>query len=396
MLINEIRRLAKESFSKVVENRRHLHTHPELSFLEYETSAFVKAQLNALQVPWKAIGNTGIVAVIQGELSGNLVIALRADMDALPVSEMNEVDYVSQNSGVMHACGHDAHTASLLGTAAILQALKAAFGGTVKLIFQPGEEKLPGGASILVAAGVLENPVPQAVLGQHVMPSLAVGKVAFRKGIFLASMDELTVTVTGKGGHGAMPHLNVDPVLISAHIIIALQQVVSRFSNPTVPSVLSFGKVIADGAINIIPDSVYLQGTFRTMDEHWRAEAHRRMKTMAEGIAVSMGGSCEFSIVKGYPVLINDESLTHNSRLFAEEYLGAANVVDAELMMIAEDFAYYTQAAPSCFYLLGVGNKEKGITSSLHTPTFNIDEAALELSTGLMAYTAIRQLTNNR
>ncbi|MEP7108071.1 MAG: M20 family metallopeptidase [Ferruginibacter sp.] len=394
MLKDEIKQSANEIYSKVIENRRHLHAHPELSFMEYETSLFVKARLDELGISWKAIADTGIVAIIKGEKAGDKTIALRADMDALPITEANELDYASQCKGVMHACGHDAHTSSLLGTAFILQSIKNKFGGTVKLIFQPGEEKLPGGASLMIRDGVLENPKPGAVIGQHVMPSVEAGKVAFRKGKFLASMDELSIIVHGKGGHGAMPHQNIDPVLITAHMIIALQQVVSRFANPTTPCVLSFGKLVADGAINIIPDKVCIEGTFRTINEAWRTEAHQRMKKMAEGIAESMGGSCEFKIVHGYPALINDEKLTGSARLFAEEYLGSNNVVDADIMMIAEDFAYYTQVTDSCFYLLGSGNREKGISSSLHTPTFNIDEDALALSTGLMAYIAVKELGN--
>jgi amidohydrolase len=392
MLIDEIKKLANEIHHNVIENRRHLHVHPELSFHEHETSVFVKSRLDEMNIPWQPMADTGIVALIKGEKLSNKVIALRADMDALPINETNNVDYASANKGVMHACGHDAHTASLLGTAYILQSLKNKFGGAVKLIFQPGEETLPGGASLMIKEGVLQNPKPSAVIGQHVFPSLDAGKIAIRKGKFMASMDEISVTVRGKGGHGAQPHQNIDPVIIAANMLVAMQQVVSRMSNPTVPSVLSFGKLIANGAVNIIPDEVYMQGTFRTMDENWRTEAHTRMKKMAEGIATSMGGSCDFNIVRGYPFLINEEKLTEQVRSFAEEYLGKENVMETETWMASEDFASYSQAADACFYLLGVGNKEKGISSSLHTPTFNIDESALTISTGLMAWIAMRRL----
>lgn len=394
MLRNEIKDLATEIYSKVVEDRRHLHAHPELSFLEYETSAFVKTRLDEMGIPWEVMAETGIVAMLKGEKSSDQVVALRADMDALPITEMNAINYASQNNGIMHACGHDVHTSSLLGTAFILQSIKSKFGGAVKLIFQPAEEKLPGGAGQMIQEGVLENPKPHAVIGQHVMPAIDVGKIGIRKGKHMASMDELYVTVHGKGGHGAMPHQNIDPVLITSHMLVSLQQLVSRNANPRIPSVLSFGKVIANGSTNVIPDEVYLEGTFRTVDEEWRNEAHVRMKKMAEAIAESMGGRCEFTIVRGYPVLINEENLTDRVGLFASEYLGDENVIPVDIWMAAEDFAYYSQSADSCFYLLGVGNTDKEIVSPLHSPTFNIDEHALALSTGLMAYIAVKQLGN--
>lgn len=394
MLIEEIKNLAHKIHESVIANRRHLHAHPELSFHEHNTSSFVKSRLGEMNIPWQLMASTGIVALIKGEKLSDRVIALRADMDALPITEANNIVYASANAGVMHACGHDAHTASLLGTAYILQLLKNKFGGTIKLIFQPGEETLPGGASMMIEEGVLQNPKPDAIIGQHVFPSLDAGKIAIRKGKFMASMDSIFVTVRGKGGHGAQPHQNIDPVIITAHILIALQQIVSRISNPTTPCVLSFGKLIANGAVNVIPDEVYIEGTFRTVDESWRTEAHKRMKQMAESIAKSMGASCAFNIVRGYPYLINEEQLTEQVRTHAEEYLGKENVTEAEMWMAAEDFASYSHVANGCFYLLGVGNNEKGISSSLHTPTFNIDEDALSLSTGLMAYIAVKRLGN--
>lgn len=277
----KIQQLAKTIFNDVVANRRHLHAHPELSFHEVETSAYVAAKLDALGIPYERMAGNGLVGLLKGDKPSDRVIALRADMDALPITEANDVSYKSQNTGVMHACGHDVHTSSLLGTATILSQLKDQFGGTIKFIFQPAEEKLPGGANLMIQEGVLENPRPQAVIGQHVMPLIEAGKVGFRAGKYMASTDELYVTVKGKGGHGAQPQQNVDPVIITAHILTALQQVVSRFADPKNPCVLSFGKVIANGATNVIPNEVYLEGTFRTMDEEWRAEAHRRMKKMA-------------------------------------------------------------------------------------------------------------------
>lgn len=390
----KVQQLAAEIFDEVVSSRRHLHTYPELSFQEYETSKFIQARLGELDIPYTVMADTGVVGLIRGELQSEKVIALRADIDALPISEANEQPYTSKNNGVMHACGHDVHTSSLLGAAFILQQLKSEFGGTIKLIFQPGEERLPGGASIMIAEGVLQNPEPQHIIGQHVMPLINAGKVGFRSGIYMASTDELYVTVRGKGGHGAQPHQNIDPVLITSHIIVALQQIVSRNADPRLPTVLSFGKVSANGATNIIPNEVKLEGTFRTLNEEWRAEAKVLMKKMAEGIAESMGGSCEFTIMNGYPFLVNEEQLTANARTYAEDYLGKEQVVDLDIWMAAEDFAYYSQVTDACFYRLGTGNAEKDTCYSVHHPNFDIDEDALKISTGLMAYIALKQLGN--
>ncbi|WDF56265.1 M20 metallopeptidase family protein [Mucilaginibacter sp. KACC 22063] len=394
MIKDRIQLIAEEIYNDVVSNRRHLHANPELSFHEVATSAFVASKLDELEIPYVRMADNGLVGLIKGSKPSDQVVALRADMDALPIIEANDVPYKSQNNGVMHACGHDAHTSSLLGTAKILSRIKDDFAGTIKLIFQPAEEKLPGGANLMIQEGVLENPKPQAVIGQHVMPFIDAGKVGFRAGKYMASTDEIYVKVIGRGGHGAQPQQNIDPVIITAHILTALQQVISRFADPKNPSVLSFGKVIANGATNVIPNEVYLEGTFRTMDEKWRADAHIRMKKMAEGIAESMGAKCEFNIMKGYPYLINEEKLTYRTKGFAEEYLGKENVLDLDIWMAGEDFAYFSHAADSCFYRLGTRNESRGITSSVHTPTFDIEESALLGSTGLMAYIALRQLGN--
>jgi len=394
MIKEKIQQLSKNIFNDVVANRRHIHANPELSFNEHNTSAFVAKQLEALGIPYEHMADTGLVGLLKGNKPSDNVVALRADMDALPITEANDVPYKSTNVGVMHACGHDVHTSSLLGTAKILTELKDEFAGTVKFIFQPAEERLPGGASLMIKEGVLENPKPQAVMGQHVMPLIDAGKVGFRSGKYMASTDELYVTVKGKGGHGAQPQQNIDPVIITAHILVALQTIISRNADPKSPSVLSFGKVIANGATNVIPNEVKLEGTFRTMDEAWRKDAHIKMKKMAEGIAESMGGSCDFNIMHGYPYLINEPVLTASARGFAEDYLGKENVLDLDIWMAAEDFAYYSQVSDACFYRLGTRNEERGITSSVHTPTFDIDEKALELSTGLMAYLAVKQLGN--
>jgi amidohydrolase len=390
MLQDKIKQLAKEYFSEIQANRRHLHSYPELSFQEQETAKFIAQKLKDYQIPFQAgIAGTGIVAYLEGNNPESKLIALRADIDALPITEANEVPYKSQNTGVMHACGHDAHTASLLGAARILNTLKTEFEGTIKLIFQPGEEKVPGGASLMIQEGVL-NPKPQAIIGQHVMPLLPVGKVGFREGMYMASADELYVRVIGKGGHGAMPENCIDPVLIASHIIIALQQIVSRNAPPKIPSVLSFGKVIAQGATNIIPNEVYLEGTFRTFDEEWRNQAHQKMIKIAQSIAEGMGGTCEFEVRRGYPFLKNNPELTQKAKNAAIAYLGEENVVDLDIWLAAEDFAYYSQIADACFYRLGTRNESKGITSGVHTPTFDIDEQALEIGAGLMAWLALQ------
>ena len=393
-LENQIKEIASEIHPRVVKTRRHLHAHPELSFKEFETSAFVASALQELKIPYEHKAETGLVGIIKGNKPSSSVIALRADMDALPIQELNTVSYRSTAEGVMHACGHDVHTSSLLGTAEILSRLKNDFGGTIKLIFQPGEEKVPGGASMMIKDGALLNPRPDAILGQHVLPQLECGKVGFRPGKYMASADELYVTVKGKGGHGAMPNIAIDPILISAHILVALQQVVSRMADPKMPTVLSFGTIRANGATNVIPDSVYMEGTFRTLDEKWREDALRRMKKLAEGMAESMGAQCEFTILKGYPFLVNDETLTKSASEHARSYVGKENVVDLDIWMAAEDFAFYTQETRACFYRLGTRNEAMGITSGVHTPTFNVDENALRLGSGLMAYLALKELGN--
>jgi amidohydrolase len=391
-LKQKIKQLAKDYASDVISIRRHLHAHPELSFHEQQTAALVREKLREYGLSPVTLADTGVTALVEGRNPGGRVVALRADLDALPILEKNEVPYKSTNEGVMHACGHDAHTASLLGTARILQQLKNQFEGTVKLIFQPGEEKFPGGASIMIKEGVLQNPVPGSILGQHVFPQLEAGKIGIRPGMYMASADEIYVTVRGKGGHGAMPEMNVDPVLISAHILVALQQIVSRHASPKIPTVLSFGKVIANGATNVIPDEVKMEGTFRTMNEAWRAEAHQKMHKMATQMAEAMGGSCEFTIMKGYPYLENEPELTEKVRRAAIDYLGQENVVDLDLWMAAEDFAYYSQQTDACFYRLGTRDESRGITSSVHTPTFDINENALETGMGLMAWLALAEL----
>jgi amidohydrolase len=392
-LSEKIKLLSSEIKEKTVANRRHLHAHPELSFQEFETSKYVVEQLKSIGLnPTSGIAGTGISALIEGKNPTKKTVALRADMDALPIIEANDVIYRSQNQGVMHACGHDVHTSSLLATANILQQVRDQFEGTVKLIFQPGEEKLPGGASLMIKEGVLKNPTPRAILGQHVMPFIPVGKVGFRKGMYMASADEIYITVVGKGGHAAMPERFVDPVLMASHLIVALQQVVSRTANPRIPSVLSFGKIIGEGATNVIPNEVRIEGTFRTMNEPWRTAAHDKIKAIAEGVVSAMGGRCDIEIRKGYPFLTNEPELTQRAIDAARDYLGEENVEELDLWLAAEDFACYSQEIDACFYRLGTRNEEKGIISGVHTPTFDIDEDVLGMGPGLMAWLTIKEL----
>lgn len=390
---SRIKQIVADNAAELLDIRRHLHANPELSFKEYETSKFVTSYLDKWGISYKdGFVETGIVAHIEGKNPSSRVIALRGDMDALPILEANDVPYKSKNEGVMHACGHDVHTACVMGVAKTLHSLRDEFEGTVKIIFQPGEERLPGGASLMIKEGALENPKASSIVGQHVLPELEVGKVGFRSGMYMASADEVYFTVKGKGGHAALQHYLIDPVLITSHIIVALQQLVSRRCKPGVPCVLSFGSVHANGATNIIPDEVQVQGTFRTMDEEWRKEAHIIMKKMAKEMASAMGATCNFRVDIGYPYVYNDEAVTEFARNAAKDYLGEENVVELEMRMTGEDFSFYTQHMPGCFYRLGVGNTAKGISSGLHTPTFNVDEKCLEIGTGLMAYIAYQQL----
>lgn len=384
---------AQQIFKEVQEIRRQLHSNPELSFEEVQTSALVCDVLERHTINYqKGFVKTGIVGRIDGKKPGTKVIALRADMDALPIQEQNQLPYCSRNPGKMHACGHDLHTASLLGTAILLNQLRDHFGGTVLLVFQPGEERLPGGASLMLAEGALANPRPHLIIGQHVQPNIDSGKTGFRPGLYMASDDEIYIKVTGCGGHAALPHELIDPVLISAHILVALQQIVSRQAKASIPSVLSFGKVEAKGATNIIPNEVTLEGTFRTMDETWRNRAHISMKKMAETIAEGMGGSCDFRIEKGYPFLVNHEASTIQAKAYAEEFLGKENVLDLELRMTAEDFAYYSQEFPSVFYRLGVKPPTVDQPAGLHSPFFIADEEALKTGMATMTWLALKFL----
>lgn len=391
-LLQRIQSLSKQYSSDVIGQRRHLHANPELSYQEFQTAKYVSEQLKQIGLAPTELATTGLVAEIKGKNPEKKTIALRADMDALPIQEANDVPYKSKVEGVMHACGHDVHTSSLLGTARILNEVRDQFEGTVRLLFQPGEEKNPGGASYMIRDGALKNPQPAGIIGQHVFPLLPVGKIGFREGMYMASCDEIYLKVIGKGGHGAAPDLAIDPILIASHIIIALQQVISRNASPKQPTVLTFGKIVGLGATNIIPNEVNIAGTFRAMNEEWRESALNKIKKMAESIADGMGGKCEVDISRGYPYLENNPELTRRIRAAAEIYVGKENVVDLDITLGAEDFSYYSQVIPASFYRLGTKNESKGITSYVHTPTFDIDEDALAIGPGLMAWMALQEL----
>ena len=398
-MIDNIKQLAHQYFDEVVSYRRHLHQHPELSFLEFKTSEYVCSVLDKYSISYtKGIVKTGIVSIIEGKNPSKKTFLLRADLDALPIEEQNNVEYKSKNAGIMHACGHDAHTASVLGTAIILNQLKNEFEGTVKIMFQPGEEVLPGGSSLMIKEGVLQNPKVDIAIAQHVFPSMEVGKVGFREGMYMASTDELHITITGKGGHAAMSGDYNNPLVVAAHIITEIEKQfpfvidaegVSRNTQNNIPTVIAFGKIEGKGATNVIPESVYLAGTFRTMDEEWRKEVKTKITDIINTIAKKYNVKADINIMDGYPFLINDVEVTTYCKQAAIEYLGKENVEDLPLRMTAEDFAYITQEVPSCFYRLGTGNKSKGIISGVHTSTFDIDEKALEISSGLMAWIVI-------
>jgi hippurate hydrolase len=389
MLKDKIQQLAGKYADEFIAVRHHIHANPELSYKEFETSKFVQEKLHNWNIPFEVIATTGVVGLIKGKNPDKKVIALRADMDALPILEENEVPYKSKNPGVMHACGHDVHTTCLLGAAKILNELKDEWEGTVKLIFQPGEEKNPGGASYMIRDGVLENPKPAAIYALHVHPGMEVGQLSFRGGMIMASADEIYITIKAKGGHAASPHLTADTILIASQLVVSLQQIVSRNNNPFNPSVLSITSINGGNTTNVIPSEVKLMGTFRAMNEEWRFKAHELITTQTVEIAKMMGAEADITIDVGYPFVLNDEQLHPLAKAKAIEYMGEANVTETELRMGAEDFAYYSHQIPACFFRLGAGNKEKGITSGVHTPIFNVDENAIEVGMGIMAWMGI-------
>lgn len=384
-LQQQIKQLAKKYSDEFIGIRHHIHAHPELSYVEFETSKFVQQKLTEYNIPFEVKAVTGVIGLLKGKNPDKRVVALRADMDALPITEQNDVPYKSTVPGVMHACGHDVHTTCLLGAAKILSELKDQWEGTVKLIFQPGEEKNPGGASILIKEGVLENPAPQSIFGMHVHTVLPTGKLSFRGGMVMASADEIYITIKGKGGHAAAPHLTADTILIASHLVVSLQQIVSRNNSPFNPSVLSITSVQGGNTTNVIPSEVKLMGTFRAMNEEWRYTAHELIKKMATELVNSMGAEIDIKIDVGYPFVLNNEKLSANARKKAEDFVGKENVEETELRMGGEDFAYYSQKIPACFFRLGTANAAKGMSTGVHTPTFNIDEDAIGIGMSVMA-----------
>lgn len=388
--VNQAVKLAADHLESIVAHRRHLHQYPELSFAEVQTSAYIADVLRGLGLyPVTSFAGHGVVAMIEGEAGPGRCIALRADMDALPIEEKTGKTYTSLNQGVMHACGHDAHMAMLLGAAQILIELKNEFSGSVKLIFQPAEEQLPGGAKAMIEAGVLKNPDVDAIIALHVSPDMPAGTLGFCSGAFMASGDEINIRVSGKGGHAAQPDKNDDVVLGAAQLLVNLQQVVSRKTPPALPAVLSFGKLLANGAHNILPDEALLQGTFRTFDEEFRAKAKSMIRHIAMQSAITHGLKAEVNIVDGYPVLFNNPAITERLQMLAAELFGAEMVRTLPLRMTTEDFAYYSQSIPACFIRLGTGNEAIGIVSGLHSPDFDIDETAMQTGAAMLASSAL-------
>ena len=391
MLSKKILEYANSLQSDLIEIRRHFHKHPELSFKEYETTEHIIKILQSWNVKnYTKPLETGIIGELDGGISNTKVVALRADIDALPIIEENEVSYKSNNEGVMHACGHDVHTTCLLGAIKILEHFKKDWGGKVKYIFQPGEERNPGGASLILKSNALENPRPESIFGLHVHPDLEIGKVGYRKGKCMASADEIHIKIKGKGGHAAAPHKTSDTILVAAQLIVQLQSIISRNNDPFNPSVLSICSIQGGHTTNVIPNEVVLMGTFRAMDETWRRKAHQLIQNHCDSFAQSMNVKVELMIDIGYPMVYNEPQLTEKASQWLIDLFGAERVIENERRMGGEDFGFYTQKMNGCFLRLGTRNEEKKLVSGVHTSTFDIDEKALSIGSAMMAWMAIQ------
>ena len=386
---NEIKNLTSQIFPEIVSIRKWLHKNPELSFNEKKTSNYICSVLKKNKIQYvDNVGGYGVVATINGSNSNGKVVAFRADMDALPINEQNEVEYKSINEGVMHACGHDVHTAILLGTAIIINKLSQKLDGTIKFIFQPAEEKLPGGASLMIKDGVLDNPKVDQIIALHVFPEMEVGNLGFRSGQYMAACDELEITVNGIGGHAALPAKTINPITVASELILETKKLISTISKDNI-YVLEFGDFHAYGASNVIPEKAIIKGTFRTMDEDFRVNACKLLLKKSKEIEKKYGAQCNFKIIKGYPSLYNNPDLTHKCSSLASDYLGENKIKNLPIRMASEDFSFYSQKCSACFFRLGVRNEKKGITHLVHTPKFDIDHHAIEIGVGVMSYFAI-------
>jgi amidohydrolase len=372
---------------EVIQLRRHFHMYPELSYQEVETSQFICSWLQKNGIDFrKGIAGTGILGTIKGKAQGNKVIALRAEMDALPITERKKTEYSSLNTGKMHACGHDVNMAMLMGTTKLLNSIRDQFGGTVLLIFQPGEEKSPGGARLVIESGELENPKPDIVIAQHVLPELETGKVGYKAGRYLASCDEIYITVTGKGGHAALPGLTTDQIYIASNLVVRLKnRMLEQQTINNIPTVLGIGKISGEGATNIIPENVYIAGTFRTFDEKWRNEGLALVRTVSAETAQEFGVKIDVKIAEGYPVLFNDTDLTSKAIKFSKLLLGKNKIETYDIRMSSDDFSFYSSIAPSLYYRIGMRKKDSEILK-LHTSEFDIDEDGMETGVANMSW----------
>ena len=392
---SEILRRAAELQQELVQIRRTIHATPELAFEEVETSRLVAERLERIGLVPRRIARTGVITTIEGEHPGRCV-ALRADMDALPIQEETGLDFASRIPGRMHACGHDAHTAMALGAGMILRSLTPKLHGSVRLLFQPSEELIPGGAPSMIEEGGLADPEVSAIFGQHVMPLQRSGTFGFCPGAMMASADELYITIHGLSGHAAMPHRAIDPILTASEIVTSLQKIVSRSLDPFARGVLSITSIQGGDSTNIIPESVSMKGTLRSMDEAWREEAHRRIEGIVSGVATAVGCRYDLEIRRGYPVLVTDAEITAQARGYADELLGSDGTFAAEPLMVAEDFSYYLREVPGTFWWIGAGEPAQGCVAGLHNARFTIDESILATGAAMLAWNAWRYLEDHR